>query len=297
MAVSAESNQGDWVLFQARSDLGPWLKRSAGAHTLMVGSAFALLLLVLTAQTIRESFPEASGPATAVLFAAAVGAALPLPLLMVLHGRRRVDAVGVDPQGLTLVGPRGEVRVPFAALREARASAEPAFGQKRPVHRGDLRDIPGFHAALELRLATGARYEFVSARSDDVAGVLAWMDVLGAGATIRREPSSLAARHHASDALHHATRALVGAVAAVSVAAFAQLAMRVHLALPAPPMLLSLAGIAIGCALYVGSYAFQLRAARAWLEARGLLGAPPGPAADAAALARLPTSAPPATEP
>lgn len=274
----------DWVLFRAESRLGPWLRRSASAHTLLLGCGFASLMLFLTVEALRGALPaEARIAAGGVLVLAIAAAAAPMPVLAWVHHRRRVVAMDLDPMAITFHTPRGRRRVPLAELAWARAAAEPSFAGERPdVRRGPLRDLPGFHAALHVRLADGTRYEFVTGHARDVASLIGWLDVLGAGDRVHREPSGLAAQRAAGDALARAGVHLALAALAVASALGVVALDRVWPQLLPHDHLLALLGVATGCALYLGSYRSQLRAADEWLDGLGLR-AGPAPGEPAAA--------------
>lgn len=266
-----------WVLFQAAASPGR-LGRSATAHTLLVGSGFALLLMLTAGQILRS---ELEGPALDwVSYGMAAGALLimlPLPVATLLARRRRIAVLEVDPTGLMLHTRRGTVRVELPDLAEARVVARPAFatGKRGAGRRGELAELPEFLATLRLRTRDGARWDFVTGQSQDIEGALAWLAVLGAEKAIHSPPSPLAGTHQARDLIVRAQH-LVGAAVAASAAAivFQAMARAVPATMPILPWL-TLGCIAVGCALYVAGWQAQVTAARAWLEARGLGSGPP----------------------
>lgn len=253
---------------------------------MFLGAGFAALFLATVGQWLRRVLPpDLAAPAATSLLAGAAAVFLALPALHWLHERRRVLAVELDPLGLLLRTRRGPVRVPLDRLARVRAAAEPAFLQGR-FHVRHGPDLPGFHAALRFKLHDGSTWEFVAARSEDAAGALAWLDVLGAGGKVTWPPSALAAERKADRALLAAILLLGGAIASVGGALAIQLAGTLLFAVP-EALLWSLGAQGLGCMLYAGSYHAQLRAARCWLAGRGMRAGPP-----VAAAAQAPEAAP-----
>jgi hypothetical protein len=270
-AVGAPGEEPDgWVLHRASSGLGPWFTWSAGAQTLALGSAFSATLMLLSGQLDLPGAWTASLRAASA--AAAIAAYAPLLALSLLHRKRRVRAVAIDPAGITLRVRTGEHRVLFSQMRQVRTRAEPVFSRGRA-----LRDA--FVPSVQVVEANGRTWEFATARMPDLLAVLAWLQVLAPEA-VPLPPSALAAKHRAEDATERAKRWLLAAMGFAAVCCVLQ-ALRLARAMPAmTPVLVacSVAAISAACALYLVSYRAQLDAGRQWLMARGLNTGPPLPA-------------------
>ncbi|MCA1813718.1 MAG: hypothetical protein LC624_07180 [Halobacteriales archaeon] len=272
-APPGSAADADWVLHRAASRLGPWVAWSATAHTLVLGSAFASALVLMAGP-----FASPSGVSAAlrpVLVAVAVGAYVPLLLLALLHQRRRVRDIAIDPAGLTLRVGKAEHRIAFTALARVRTRAEPVFGHREAGRFG------GFIASLELIEASGRRWEFAARDIDDLLAVLAWLQVLAPPEAVPLPPSVLAAKHGADDATRSAERWLFAALGA---AGLCMLLQAVRLAKMGPSLepsallAVSVLAMAIASALYLVSYRAQVDAGRMWLLARGLNTGPPAAA-------------------
>lgn len=272
MTADPTGADAGWVLHRASTGLGPWAAWSASAHTLAVGSAFASSLVLLAGQL---PFPAPLAQAVRpVLAAVAIGVFLPLGALALLHARRRVLQVAVDPAGLTLRTRRGEHRLDFQRLARVRTRAEPVFRKREPGR------IGGFVASLQLVERGGRTWEFGAAHIDDLLHVLAWLQVLAPAEAVSLPPSALAARHRADDAARAAQLWLQAALAAASLCLVLQ-ALRLARVAPglAPGLFAaSVLAVAVACALYACSFRAQVDAGRLWLMARGLNTGPPLPA-------------------